>query len=57
MLKIEDEVLAFEEVVVRKFWRGDNPHVIITIPYEVDNAYKLKIGEMIDIITTTKDYN
>ena len=50
----EDEVLAFREVVVRKARGGDNPPVIVTIPSDVVNAYKLKIGEKIDIITNAK---
>ena len=50
----EDEVLAFGEVVVRKARGGDNPHVIVTILSDVVNAYKLKIGEKIDIITNGK---
>lgn len=50
----EDEVLAFGEVVVRKARGGDNPSVIVTIPSDVVNAYKLKIGEKIDIITNGK---
>ena len=52
----EDEVLAFGkiEVVVRKARGGDNPPVIVTIPSDVVNAYKLKIGEKIDIITNAK---
>ncbi len=50
----EDEVLAFGEVVVRKARGGDNPPVIVTIPSDVVNAYKLKIGEKIDIITNGK---
>ena len=50
----EDEVLAFGEVVGRKARGGDNPPVIVTIPSDVVNAYKLKIGEKIDIITNGK---
>ena len=50
----EDEVLAFGEVVVRKARGGDNPPVIVTIPSDVVNASKLKIGEKIDIITNGK---
>ena len=50
----EDEVLAFGEVVVRKARGGDNPYVIVTILSDVVNAYKLKIGEKIDIITNGK---
>ena len=50
----EDEVLAFGEVVVRKARGGNNPPVIVTIPSDVVNAYKLKIGEKIDIITNGK---
>jgi hypothetical protein len=50
----EDEVLTFGEVVVRKARGGDNPPVIVTIPSDVVNAYKLKIGEKIDIITNGK---
>ncbi len=50
----EDEVLAFGEVIVRKARGGDNPPVIVTIPSDVVNAYKLKIGEKIDIITNGK---
>ena len=49
----EDEVLAFGEVV-RKARGGDNPPVIVTIPSDVVNASKLKIGEKIDIITNGK---
>jgi hypothetical protein len=41
----EDEVLALGEVVVRKARGGDNPYVIVTIPSDVVNAFKLKIGE------------
>ena len=54
LLMTEDEVLAFGEVVVRKARGGDNPPVIVTIPSDVVNAYKLKIGEKIDIITNGK---
>ena len=50
----EDEVLAFGEVVVRKARGGDNPPVIVTILSDVVNAYKLKIGEKIDVITNCK---
>jgi antitoxin component of MazEF toxin-antitoxin module len=50
----EYEVLAFGEVIVRKARGGDNPPVIVTIPSDVVNAYKLKIGEKIDIITNGK---
>lgn len=39
LLMTEDEVLTFGEVVVRKARGKDNPPVIVTIPYEVDNAY------------------
>ena len=54
LLMTEDEVLAFGEVVVRKARGGDNPPVIVTIPSDVVNAYKLKIGEKIDVITDGK---
>jgi hypothetical protein len=54
LLMTEDEVLAFGEVIVRKARGGDNPPVIVTIPSDVVNAYKLKIGEKIDIITNGK---
>jgi len=54
LLMTEDEVLAFGEVVVRKARGGDNPHVIVTILSDVVNAYKLKIGEKIDVITNGK---
>ena len=54
LLMTEDEVLAFGEVVVRKARGGDNPPVIVTIPSDVVNAYKLKIGEKIDVITNGK---
>ncbi len=50
----ENEVLVFGEVVVRKARGGDNPHVIVTILSDVVNAYKLKIGEKIDVITNGK---
>ncbi|MGI0052454.1 MAG: AbrB/MazE/SpoVT family DNA-binding domain-containing protein [Nitrososphaeraceae archaeon] len=50
----EDEVLAFGEVVVRKARGKDNPPVRVTIPSDVVNAYKLKIGEKIDVITNGK---
>ena len=50
----ENEVLVFGEVVVRKARGGDNPHVIVTILSDVVNAYKLKIGEKIDVITNCK---
>ena len=50
----ENEVLVFREVLVRKARGGDNPHVIVTILSEVVNAYKLKIGEKIDVITNGK---
>ena len=51
LLITEDKVLAFGEVVVRKARGGDNPPVIVTIPSDVVNAYKLKIGEKFDVIT------
>lgn len=50
----EDEVLAFGEVVVRKARGEDNPPVIVTIPNDVVQAFKLKIGEKIDVITDGK---
>jgi antitoxin component of MazEF toxin-antitoxin module len=46
--------LAFGEVVVRKARGKDNPPVRVTIPSDVVNAYKLKIGEKIDVITNGK---
>jgi hypothetical protein len=54
LLMTENEVLVFGEVVVRKARGGDNPHVIVTILSDVVNAYKLKIGEKIDVITNGK---
>ena len=50
----DDKVLALGEGVVRKARGVDNPPVIVTIPSDVVNAYKLKIGEKIDIITYCK---
>jgi hypothetical protein len=53
----EDKVLAFGDVVVRKARGGDNPPVIVTIHSDVVNAYKLKIGEKINVITNGKNCN
>ena len=50
----EGKVLAFGEVVVRTARSGNNPPVIITIPNDVVNACKLKIGEKMDVITDGK---
>jgi len=50
----EGKVLAFGEVFVRTARGGKNPPVIITIPTEVVEAFKLKVGEKIDVITDGK---
>ncbi len=50
----EDKVLAFGEVNVRTARGGKNPPVIVTIPTEVVDAFKLKVGEKIDVITDGK---
>ncbi|MGI0000646.1 MAG: AbrB/MazE/SpoVT family DNA-binding domain-containing protein [Nitrososphaeraceae archaeon] len=55
LLMVEnDEVLAFGEVFVRTARGGKNPPVIVTIPTEVVEAFKLKVGEKIDVITDGK---
>ncbi len=41
------KVLAFGEVYVRTARGGKNPPVIVTIPTEVVEAFKLKVGEKI----------
>ena len=50
----EGKVLAFREVFVRTARGGKNPPVIITIPTEVVDVFKLKVGEKIDVITDGK---
>jgi len=50
----EGKVLAFGEVYVRTARGGKNPPVIVTIPAEVVEAFKLKVGEKIDVITDGK---
>ncbi|HZB16496.1 MAG TPA: AbrB/MazE/SpoVT family DNA-binding domain-containing protein [Nitrososphaeraceae archaeon] len=50
----EKKVLAFGEVYVRTARGGKNPPVIVTIPAEVVEAFKLKVGEKIDVITDGK---
>ena len=50
----EGKVLAFGEVVVRTARSGKNPPVIVTIPNDVVNVCKLKIGEKMDVITDGK---
>ena len=50
----EGKVLAFGEVYVRTARGGKNPPVIVTIPIEVVEAFKLKVGEKIDVITDGK---
>ena len=50
----EGKVLAFGEVYVRTARGGKNPPVIVTIPIEVVKAFKLKVGEKIDVITDGK---
>jgi len=50
----EGKVLAFGEVFVRTARGGKNPPVIITIPTEVVDAFKSKVGEKIDVITDGK---
>ena len=50
----ESKVLAFGEVYVRTARGGKNPPVIVTIPAEVVEAFKLKVGEKIDVITDGK---
>ena len=50
----EGKVLAFGEVFVRTARGGKNPPVIVTIPIEVVEAFKLKVGEKIDVITDGK---
>ena len=55
LLMVEDgKVLAFREVYVRTARGGKNPPVIVTIPAEVVDAFKLKVGEKIDVITDDK---
>jgi len=50
----EGKVLAYGEVFVRTARGGKNPPVIVTIPTEVVEAFKLKVGEKIDVITDGK---
>ena len=50
----EGKVLAFGEVYVRTARGGKNPPVIVTILTEVVEAFKLKVGEKIDVITDGK---
>lgn len=50
----EGKVLAFGEVYVRTARGGKNPPIIVTIPTEVVEAFKLKVGEKIDVITDGK---
>jgi hypothetical protein len=50
----EGKVLAFGEVNVRTARGGKNPPVIVTILTEVVEAFKLKVGEKIDVITDGK---
>lgn len=50
----EGKVLAFGEVYVRTARGGKNPPVIVTIPTEVVEAFKLKVGEKIDVIIDGK---
>ena len=50
----EGKVLAFGEVNVRTAKGGKNPPVIVTILTEVVEAFKLKVGEKIDVITDGK---
>jgi hypothetical protein len=50
----EGKVLAFGEVNVRTARGGKNPPVIVTILTEVGEAFKLKVGEKIDVITDGK---
>lgn len=50
----EGKVLAFGEVYVRTARGGKNPPIIVTIPTEVVDAFKLKVGEKIDVITDGK---
>jgi hypothetical protein len=50
----EGKVLAYGEVYVRTARGGKNPPVIVTIPTEVVEAFKLKVGEKIDVITDGK---
>jgi hypothetical protein len=54
LLMTHDEILAFGEVYVRTARGGSNPPIIITIPSDVVNAFKLKVGEKIDVITDGK---
>ena len=49
----EGKVLAFE-VNVRTARGGKNPPVTVTILTEVIEAFKLKVGEKIDVITDGK---
>jgi hypothetical protein len=50
----EGKVLAFGEVNVRTARGGKNPPVIVTILTEVVEAFKLKVGKKIDVITDGK---
>ena len=50
----KEKVLAFGEVFVRTARKGKNPPIIVTIPTDVVNAFKLKVGEKIDVITDGK---
>jgi hypothetical protein len=52
---LEGKVLAFGEVYVRTARGGKNFPVIITIPAGVVEAFKLKVGEKIDVITHGKN--
>ena len=54
LIMADDQVVAFGEVIVRSAKGVKHPTVIITIPLEVVNACKLKIGEKMDVITDGK---
>ena len=55
LIMTDDQVVAFGEVIVRSAKGTKHPTVIITIPLEVVNACKLKVGEKIDVITSGKN--
>ena len=54
LIMTDDQVVAFGEVIVRSAEGTKHPTVIITIPLQVVNACKLKIGEKMDVITDGK---
>lgn len=45
------KVLAYSRINARAARGGENPPIIVTIPKEIVDAFKLKLGETLDIIT------